>query len=366
MKSLYYFNPLKVRDTFFRKDAIAWAKMYRFLGHAVGLNDRTGYFQQPLKQKVHSACIMPDYRYSKITYQECCDNRAKELYEFAGKTGKPLGIMWSGGIDSTNILVAFLRNYTVVELRERIKVIMSLDSAIEYPEFYQKHVLPNFEFINAEYMPWLFDGSITLVSGEFNDQLFGSDMIKVFLVKDGAQEVNSNFSRDKIFSYANRSIRDENVTGVLVDSVIESARLHNIDIEKNSDWFWWWNFCYKWQTVHFRSYALAMPKHIPSINAEWESQNMLHFYETDDFQIWSMNNPQVRYITDWKNYKMECKDLIYEFDGNEDYWKNKTKKPSLNNIFQQRLVSEAVTSDFEILSEFDPNDFYNKENFFRF
>ena len=366
MKSLYYFNPITVRNTFFRKDALAWAKMYKFLGQAVGLNDRTGYFQQPLNLKVHPTCMMPDLKYSKTTYKECCDIRAKELYDFAGKTGKPLGIMWSGGIDSTNILVSFLRNYTVAELKDRIKIILSLDSAVEYPEFYQKYVLPNFEFVNSEYLPWLFDGSMTLVTGEFNDQLFGSDMIKVYLVKDGVGEINAQFDRNKIFNYANRRIQDADITNVLVDSVMESARLHGIEFEKNTDWFWWWNFCFKWQTVHFRTYALTMPKYIHTIDAEWESQNLIHFYETDEFQLWSMNTPEVRYITDWKNYKMQCKDVIYEFDKNEEYRLLKTKKPSLNNIFQQRLVSEAITSDFEILSSFDPNDYYNKDNFFKF
>lgn len=365
MTSLYYFNPLAVAGKFYRKDAISWSKVYNLINNAVVMNDRTGQFKQPINIEIHPNCKLPDLSSSSLSYDECADRRTKELYDLSVSMNKPLGIMWSGGIDSTMILVSFLRNYSLADLKERIKIITSTEAILENPNFYKKYVLPNFEFINSEYIPWLFDSSVIIVTGELNDQLFGSDMIRGFLAKNGSNFVNGSFNRYQIFNYVDSKIKDSKVSNILVSAIIDSSTKYGITLEKNNDFFWWYNFCFKWQCVSFRLYALASPKFFNTINQEWNNQYLHHFYQTDQFQLWSINNPSVRYITDWKNYKYRAKESIFAFDGDAEYLANKIKRPSLQTVFHQRKVSEAVTTDFKLLEIFDPNDFYNPENPFR-
>jgi hypothetical protein len=357
----YYFHPSIVTRDMHRKDSLLWGRMYKVFNQSVMLLDRTGGLQQPIHQSLYEVCALPTLR-EAMSYKECCDARAVELIEHSRKVGKPLGIMWSGGIDSTNILVSLMRNYSIAELKDCVKIILSTEARKENNEFYKHYVLPNFEFINSETLPWLFDGSLIIVSGEFNDQLFGSDMMRPFILKYG-EDFKSKFNKDTMFKYISNAMDDAGVASVLCDSILASSDKVGITLEKNSDWFWWLNFCYKWQNVHFRIYNIAMET--THINSEWDKTHVKHFYQSEEFQLWSMNNPQVREIADWKLYKREAKQLIYEFDMNERYYLNKIKMPSLFTVFRQRDLNEYTTDDFSIGRRFVPEDFYNPNNDFR-
>jgi hypothetical protein len=341
-----------------RKDVLRWGRMYKAFNQSVMLLDRTGGMKQPIRQSIYSACELPKLR-SAMTYQECCDARAKELIEHSDALGKPLGIMWSGGIDSTNILVSLLRNYPISELNDKVKVILSTEARRENQRFYNDYVLPNFEFINSEMLPWLFDGSLVIVTGEFNDQLFGSDMMRPFILKHG-DAFKGKYNKETMFNYINLLMDDSVVSTVLCDAIDASSQTAGVGIEKNSDWFWWLNFCFKWQNVHFRLYNIAI--NTDHIDADWDKQHVKHFYQTEEFQLWSMSNPQVREIDDWKMYKRETKELIYEFDKNERYLVNKIKMPSLFTVFRQRDLNEYTTDSFTIGRRFVPEEFYNPEN----
>ena len=185
MTALYYFNPITVTKGLLTKDAISWSKVYNLIGRAVGMNDRSGTLTQPIKQAIYDRCRLPVLEDRAYSYEECCDRRARELWDLSTELGKPIGILWSGGIDSTGIVVSFLRNFSLAELKSRVKIIISMESILENKNFYTNHILPNFEFVNSEYLPWLFDGSMLIISGELNDQLFGSDLISKFLLNEG-------------------------------------------------------------------------------------------------------------------------------------------------------------------------------------
>lgn len=364
MKSTYFFNPITVRDKSFRKDILDWGKIYKLLNFAVSINDRTSTLKLPIHQSVYEQCVMPEYKSTSITYEQCCDERAKQIYDLSVELDKPIGIMWSGGIDSTGIVVSFLRNYSMDDLRKRIKIIMSTQSISENPEFYHRFILPNFPFVSSETLPWLFGNDMILVTGEFNDQLFGSDMIRGLLLKD-KELVSKKIDKDYMLQYVDNQINDKFISEILCNSIYETSEKHGIVLEKNADWFWWFNFCYKWQTVHFRSYCLTIPKDAHKIDREWDKKYMHHFYQTDNFQLWSMNNPQVREFTEWKDYKKESKQLIYDYDKNEKFYNDKIKNASLYNVFWARMLNECVTSEFEIVEKFEPEEYYNPNNHFK-
>jgi len=367
MNSLYYFNPLSFSQFPINQDIANWSKIYKLINFAVGMNDRTGTLKQPVRQSIYAKCELPALDPSfNLSYSDCCDKRAAELYELSVTTGKPLGVMWSGGIDSTMILVSFLRNYSINDLKSRVKVIISSESKIENPEFYKNFVLPNFEFVNSEHTPWLMDGSMIIVTGEFNDQLFGSDMMKTFISKRGAHMLSSPYNRDTMYSYLNSSINDPNVTNTMINAVINSSNVYGIKLDKISDFFWWYNFCFKWQNVYFRMYSLMSPRNFHNLNTEFDSVYMQHFYHSDYFQLWSITHPEVRIIMDWKEYKMEAKTEIYKFDKNEEYYVNKIKRGSLYTVFGQRPLLDGIDSDFNPIATIDPTIWYNPDNFFKY
>jgi hypothetical protein len=89
-----------------------------------------------------------------------------------------------------------------------------------------------------------------------------------------------------------------------------------------------------------------------------------HFFATAEFQKWSMANKDGKIGSTWKSYKLAAKKLIYEFNGDRDYFEHKVKSGSLYKLFLQKNTSVAMTTDFEFLTELVPAEFYVRENSF--
>ena len=364
MNSLLYYKAINAIRLNQDSDFVNFAKIYKFIGIGVTLTDRTEQFEFPIKTTLYNQCQLPTLQPSTLTYRDCCNRRAQELWELSHKLDIPIGIMWSGGIDSTRILVSFLENYPLQELKDRIRIITSEYSKLENPSFYYNHILPNFELISSELAPWLFDKKMIIVTGEFNDQLFGSDTLLGFMMQH-SDSFTKALDRQDIFNYVDKKINDPHVTNIFVDAVIDSARTYGVTLEKNADWFWWFNFCFKWQTVYFRILSLIMPKFQSNINPEFMQTYVHHFFNTTDFQLWSISNPQNRILKRWKDYKHQAKLEIYQFDKNQDYYENKTKRGSLVLVFQQRVLTEAIDSNFNFYKNIDLSNFINRPNVFQ-
>jgi hypothetical protein len=309
---------------------------------------------------------MPELTSTTLTFSDCATLRAIAIWNHAVATNRKIGILWSGGIDSTAVMSSFIKNYSMSELKDRLYVLTSTDGIRENPNFYKNFILPNFKIVSSEYLPWQFEQDDVLVTGELNDQLFGSDLMKVYLRINQAKVANAKLDKDHIIAYFDAFINNIKVTLVMVNAIYMSAAKVGVDLETNLDFFWWYNFCFKWQAVNFRVYALAMPRLIPDITQQWHSDHMFHFFQSPEFQLWSMNNPQIRHITDWKNYKQKAKDYIFELDKNEDYLVNKIKKPSLFTVFHHRKMNQGIDSNFNLINSINAANYYNPINDFLF
>src|SRR6266487_1681100 len=99
-------------------------------GEGVAPIDRTGVIKFPVRTK--SLFPLPQMRVMDKTYEQLCDERAREVLGYNG----PLHVFWSGGIDSTCLLVSLLK----ARGGDRITVLMNRDSIAEYPYFYHTHI----------------------------------------------------------------------------------------------------------------------------------------------------------------------------------------------------------------------------------
>lgn len=364
MSTLLLHSPLvAIRKMTGKPDIDNWAKTYRYLTPTWDLVDRTGQFKFPMKSSVHASCKLPTLTSKHLTYKECCDNRAKEIWDLSTRLNKPIALMWSGGIDSTRALVGFLENFPLAELRDRLHIVCSEYSAVENPVFYQKFVVPNFKLISSENLPWLLDGNMLIVTGELNDELIGTHTLKNYL-GNNPDTYKEKFNKQKIFNFVNAKIKDDKVSDLFVNSVIDGATHYGITLEHEADWFWWWNFSFKWQLVFMRLLTIAMPKYWSSFNDEFIDTYIHHFYATEDFQLWAINTPETRVIRKWTEYKLQAKKEIFNFDGNLDYFENKTKRGSLITVFRHRDVAEAVDSNLILHQRLDPTIWYDPSNNF--
>ena len=55
---------------------------------------------------------------------------------------------------------------------------------------------------------------------------------------------------------------------------------------------------------------------------------MISFFNSEDFQRWSIVNHDLKHKGTWKTYKWPSKEFIYEYNRDDNYLNNKTKETS--------------------------------------
>lgn len=349
-------------------DAVMWNDIHRVIGLNVSLIDRTDTIKMPFNFKIYDEFRMPRLNHQfNLSYEDCCNNRAIELLNHARTIDKPLTVLYSGGIDSTLILVSLMKNCNPIELRELITVSLSSDSIVENPNFYYDYIRKCFNITSSDNIGSYFDQSSIIVGGEFNDQLFGSDALGAIYREFDYHKINDRYDRQFItqwFIIKGMSSASANRWYELIDSQIKTVA--QCEITTNFHFLWWLNFCFKWQSVFFRILARVDVNMRSYITSDFVQQYFYHYYSTDDFQQWSMLNHDKKLVDNWNTYKTEAKRVIYEFNHDRDYMDNKIKIGSLARLFQQRNTCDAITSEFNYIDQYSlkSEDYYNPNNSF--
>lgn len=377
---LFYANQLLLKQEE-KLDTKIYCGSKNIILNVLPLIDRTGLTKSPYDFAIYDDHLMPTPDESfNLSYQECCDLRTKEIIDLANKKNIPIRILWSGGIDSTLVLVSFLKQMSQSEAKEKLVVSLSSGSIMENYFFYNKFV----RYLRCESgynVENLMDGSCIVVTGEYNDQLFGSstakDMKKYY---NNSYDFDDVYDREKFFDFiANQNqiaLFQESIdspyfdlgdleTNAWLDLLEFSAEKSNLDIITMFDYWWWLSFNFKWQSIYFRLLIRANQNLKNNITSDFCREHLIHFFSSQDFQQWSFHNRN-RGIKDlnWRRFKNASKEIIYDFDKNKEYYDYKIKNGSLYRVLQYVEKSLAITDQFNFLNEFDPNDFYQEDNYF--
>jgi hypothetical protein len=244
-------------------------------------------------------------------WRDCCLERARDiLKKYPGK----IYLSWSGGIDSTT-LVSSMLEIASDEDRKRLVIVLSHHSVLENPSYFEKYLLKFSRLsILEDLSPRLLEEDAVLVTGELGDQLFGSDFL-----------LNADFKKsyqDSVPEMIGRTAFER------LQPIVNEAPF---PIRTTHDFFWWFNFTQKWQFVKFRAYE----------HTTWNLQatygkNLLHFFDTVDFQLWSLQNHDLKHRGDWSTYKAAAKDFLFEIT-NDPAQLSLQKYQSLEKTY---LVSE--------------------------
>lgn len=367
MNSLYLAN-CRVLGSYPSYDAKLWHEIHHVIGLNVSLVDRTDTIKMPFNFKIYKEFLMPKLnRYFAKTYEDCCNNRAIELLSMVKAINKPIIVLYSGGIDSTLILVSLMKNCPQNQLRQWVTVALTADSIVENPNFYYDYIRKNFNIISSDTIGSYFDQSSLIVSGEYNDQIFGSDILGSMYREKFYDKINEPYSKDIITAwFVSRGMSPDaaDLWFELVDKQIKTRA--ECEVTTNFHFFWWINFCFKWQSVYFRLLARVDVNMRHYITENFVRQYFHHFYSTTDFQQWSMLNHHRKLVDNWQSYKTEAKQIIYEFNRDSDYLNNKIKIGSLSILFQQKYTADAIDSEFNFIDEccLNPADYYVENNSF--
>jgi hypothetical protein len=241
---------------------------------------------------------------------------------------------------------------------------MTEDSITENPNFYRDHIYGKLHTDSANMFPYLLGGEHLLVSGELNDQLFGSEVVSKLIARFDPSIIHQSYNRNTFFKFFNEKVNDADVTNFYLDLFERLKAAAPINIATNFDYLWWLNFSLKWQSAFFRLLSYTSPKNISAINAAYINSNYVLFYGTEDFQLWSMNNLDKRIRDNWKTYKWVCKDIIYGYTKDADYRDNKIKRGSLYYILLQQVSYNFIDESMNFYQTLDPQEYFNSKNDF--
>lgn len=301
------------------------------------------------------------------TYEQICNERAIEVLEHQKKLGLPLYLLYSGGIDSTLVLISLLKNKPLNELRDILVIAMSTDSIDENPEFYAKYIYGKLRTISSENFNGFFDGNKIILGGEHNDQLFGSDVIaKINRIRPFSDALMPH-SREYIAGYFRYKGMSNYSADWWYDMLCWHSKQAPCEVKSNFDMLWWLNFSFKWQSVFYRILVRVAPKQQNNISQHFIDNYFIHYFNSKDFQIWSMTNSDLKIKSSWNSYKHIAKEIIHAYDGNTEYMVNKSKIGSLYKLFRYKNTPWGITSDFKYINKFDisyKDAMYNPNNSF--
>lgn len=257
---------------------------------------------------------IPELTQYSETFAQTCEKTGWELVNKADQNDCSINLMWSGGIDSTVALISIIKTGKT----ERLRVLLSPASVEEYPLFFNTFIKDNLQYSLTDNPKAEMRIQDINVTGEIGDQLFGSAAIL------------KAYDSGKLFSpYAEYMHK-----GFLRKLESQIAKCP-VELTTTFDFLWWFNFSMKYQNVQLRLY--------PSVQIPYGK--ITHFFDTTDFQLWSLNNPDKKIKSTPESYKFTAKDYIYEFTKDADYRDNKLKIGSL----QLGGVPYCITEDFKCL-----------------
>lgn len=260
--------------------------------------------------------------------KDICMARAVELAALVQNTDKKIHIFWSGGIDSTVVLMCFRE----VLPANKIVVMHTPESLAEYQGFFEQHIQGTFEtFQFSMATVWkavdFACANGIAVTGEIGDQIYGS-VLYLERGKDWLTQPWENFHAEIT---ANESYQR------FVQACPQK-------ITNTAEFLWWVNYSMKYQLVQCR---MLLDNTVSQLN-----QNFYHFFDTKSFNDYAVSTPMEDKIPGYEleAYKKPLRDVIYQLSNDATYAYTKPKVRSLVPIygrFTQRKRAVAIDTNWK-------------------
>lgn len=282
-----------------------------------------------------------------LSWEECCHRRALELLSM---NRSRYYISWSGGIDSTVMIISILQTWPAEELK-KIHILLSHTSVQENPSVFDLCIarFPLVSSLGNITNRLLLHTDALMVTGELGDQLFGSDIIAPAAASLGDSVIRGNY-KDLAPKIIDLWVGQEGKGRAIFEHFHPIVEECPFPVRTTHDFFWWMNFSQKWQHVKYRFVELC----------EWDlhakyGEQLLHFFDTPEFQRWSLDNHDLKIRSTWQSYKFAAKEFIVAFTKNKDDLRQE-KKPSIalrHFLVEKRLAVNAQLKAIESESELE-------------
>jgi len=345
---------LLLKMKFFTKESQYYLHIPRILIGTRDFRARIGNFTDPFGSTTSPLYSAPPLKFINDSLADLLDKRAIELINNAKSTGRKIAVMWSGGIDSTLVLTAILKNISEAD-QELLTVYLTIHSISDNQDFYFKFLSSNKKIFIKDASSLRVDDTFLnqtlLLHGDPGDGIFGpsSSMYKIFSdnqthlepwrkhLKTLVQLFEPTFEKDM---FVQPGI-GEWFCNIICQTLEESGYADHVS--SVTDWIWWTYFNFKWQGIC--TYALHnsiigyQHQGITKENHKFYADNI--FLATPQFQQWSYSNlKELIGLNVFKTHKLKAREYIYEFDKNFQYFsrKRKTSTPPPNLKFSKSTL----------------------------
>jgi len=352
---------------------------------------RNGEWSMPWKQDLIPGYEMPEYNPNfKKSFSEVTDNRALGIkHRIAG--GEKFAVMYSGGIDSTLIMAALIKNLSQDELTS-VVVCASIESIVENPVFWDKFIQDKLKIIDSQKNKYddIINMGLTPITADEGDCTFGtlfgltlynnydyyinglshSSKINLQNIKYKISDADTHFSKysDILIPYLGIS-SDPNFGKLYYEKLLHNIDTSTVPIYSLHDFFWWQIFNLKYLNCAVRGSIYLND----SMDTKFVMNKIVNWFNDPIYQQWSMNNNNngEKIGKTVSTYKKASTEYIWKLDKNDWYKNFKVKIESLWSIGMTQSASTiennrrpvarvGITKDWKILYMDDPGvqDYY--------
>jgi hypothetical protein len=279
--------------------------------------------------------LLPDGKFN-TDFDATTDRRSLELLKRAESYEK-VYLFYSGGIDSTTILSAILKNWSSTDI-QKLVVVMTGNSINENPVMYDTHIKG---ILNTKSV----DESNILT----NDNLYVSGDMGGALIHAGGLEIY-----DKMFPNTYNDLwklRKDNIikffahnaTGLnadlAFDMVVKSLYKNNIVVDTVFDFLWWISFNWGFDLDIYYMPMLYATLGADTDTKQFMEENQFLWYNSVDYQNWAISaiGTNLKIGDTINTQKFSMKKYIHDFNNDDGYFENKLQEYSTSKLNLLRL-----------------------------
>jgi hypothetical protein len=277
----------------------------------------------------NTVCPIPDLYPISNQFDQVIESIAHEFCEFVLTSGRQPYVCWSGGVDSTSILVSLLK-VAPPQVLNQIIVLHNDRSVTENAYFYEKFIRSRFSTQDIDTFavtPENYD-NIVIVDGEGGNQIMGATAIQKLIYSGQFDLLNQPWQKQKNLKCLLMGATDFNI-----ELVTDSIACSPVPIETGCDFLWWFNFNFKFDEVLLRKLLSYTNLLSPCQTDSFWKNGLYRFYSHPHMQVWSMLNQHLRRESSQIMPKHIPKKYIFDFDRNDLWYTSKVEEGSTSDVF---------------------------------
>lgn len=281
---------------------------------------------------------IPQLLSDEMSFETTIESIADQFCQTISQTNLTPYFFWSGGIDSTSILVSILK-VANSEVLSKLVIVCSHESIQENAYLYYKYIDQKIQVLEL--------GKFSITQDNYDKVLI--------LDGEGAGSIVgwrglTRLANYKLFDFLDSDWRaSKDLTKIIpgsnsfvIELIIESIKYSQVPIITVYDFIWWYGFNYVIEDMVLTKMIAYTQALTPAQSKHLFYNGMFRFYTHPLMQQWSMASLRQRREKIRISHKWHQKNYIYQFDRNDLWFSYKKQQSSYGNEFYQLAYSPSL------------------------